>query len=142
MRQLQPERKTYTMPLKISCRSTSRSRPPGSAGSDQWRNQRPLGVGQITGVGGPGRPESPFGHGPIYPKMALSHTLLYQSNGVYSTTFLTLVRPVLGWPPWQDPGHYWTPTAKRPKWPRGSKVNRPAGGASGSWPSSLGWRAS
>src|SRR4051794_9700206 len=76
MRQLQPERKTYTMPLKISCRSTSRSRPPGSAGSDQWRNQRPLGVGQITGVGGPGRPESPFGHGPIYPKMALSHTLL------------------------------------------------------------------
>src|SRR4051812_4014339 len=45
---------------------------------------------------------------------------LYQSNGVYSTTFLTLVRPVLGWPPWQDPGHYWTPTAKRPKWPRGS----------------------
>src|SRR3954447_20581451 len=70
------------------------------------------------------------------------HGVLYQSNGVYSTTFLTLVRPVLGWPPWQDPGHYWTPTAKRPKWPRGSKVNRPAGGASGSWPSSLGWRAS
>jgi hypothetical protein len=33
-----------------------------------------LGLGEVPGVGGPGRPEIPFGHASIYHKNAFSHT--------------------------------------------------------------------